>query len=185
MWTWRPYRVGHTRAEFPGLQAGLEPGINELDPTDPRAGAAGVWRRGPGPSELVTYSFDLDIGEVALGHRLFARGISLTDDNLILEWAFVPEVAEEEHGEVWPNMRYGADVSPPFWNQTVSDWDVFERPVPEARYAWIDFFHPDFDWMAHFDGRGQPDGDYLRNRIARLTFDLKSGQAQILRAGLD
>jgi hypothetical protein len=56
---------------------------------------------------------------------------------------------------------------------------VFERPVPEARQAWIDFFHPDFDWMGHFDHLGQPDGDYLGNRIARLTFDLKTGQARI------
>lgn len=34
-------------------------------------------------------------------------------------------------------------------------------------------------WNQAFDRHGQPDGDYLRNRIARLTFDLKTGEAQI------
>jgi len=97
--------------------AGLQPGINEVE--------AGVRLAAPKRSNPVTYSLDLDIGEVALGHHLIARGISLTDDNLILEWAFVPEVAEEAQQEVWPNMNYGADVSPSGWNQVVSDWDVF------------------------------------------------------------
>ena|SRR5690348_12533191 len=55
----------------------------------------------------------------------------------------------------------------------------YERPPLEARYAWFDFFRPDYEWMDHFDQRGQPDSDYLRNRIARLTFDLKTGEAQI------
>jgi hypothetical protein len=51
---------------------------------------------------------------------------------------------------------------------------VYERPPPQARYAWFDFFRPDYVWI------GQPDSDdYLRNRIARLTFDLKTGEAQI------
>lgn len=50
---------------------------------------------------------------------------------------------------------------------------MYERPLPEARHAWFDFFPPDYGWI------GQPDSDYLRNRIARLTFDLKTGEAQI------
>lgn len=69
----------------------------------------------------------------------------------------------------------GADVSPPGWNQGRSDFDVFERPVPEARHAWFGFFRPDCDWL------GQPASGYLRNRIARLTSDLKTGEAQIQR----
>jgi hypothetical protein len=171
---WRPNRVRRSRTlprDWPYVTAGLRPGINEV----------GASARPPAlePREWVTHPLDLDIGDVALGHHLIVHGITLTDDNLILEWTFVPEVAEEEHGEVWPNMRYDADVSPPGWGQAVADWDVFERPVPEARHAWIDFFHPDFDWMGHFDRLGQPDSDYLRNRIARLTFDLKTGQARI------
>jgi hypothetical protein len=176
---WRPYRVRRARAMPHGWDAGLRPGINELDPTDPRLGAAGVRIAAPKPRGRVTHPLDLDIGEVALGHHLVVRGISLTSENLILEWAFVPEVAEEASGEVWPNMNYGADVSPPGWNQGVSDWDGFERPVPEARHAWLDFFHPDYDWMGHFDRRGQPDSDYLRNRIARLTFNLNTAEAHI------
>lgn len=51
--------------------------------------------------------------------------------------------------------------------------------MPAARYAWVDFFRPDYDWMGHFDRHGQPDSDYLRNRIARLIFDLKTGEAVI------
>ena len=177
-WIRRPRGRG-AGAMPPGLHVGPPPGINELDPTDPRFAAVTAWAAAEALATPVTYSFDLDIGEVALGHHLIARGISLTGQNLILEWAFVPEVAEEDHAEVWPNMSYDADVSPRGWNQGVSDWDVFERPVPEARYVWIDFFHPDFDWMGHFDRRGQPDDDYLRNRIARLTVDLKTGEAQL------
>jgi hypothetical protein len=78
-------------------------------------------------------------------------------------------------------MRYGADVSPPGWNQGCSDAEVYERPVPAARYAWFDFFRPDFDWMDHLDRRGQPDSDYLRNRVARLIFDPRTGQARVER----
>jgi hypothetical protein len=37
--------------------------------------------------------------------------------------------------------------------------------------------------MGHFDRSGQPDSDYLRNRIARLTFDLKTGEAQVEKSG--
>jgi hypothetical protein len=54
-----------------------------------------------------------------------------------------------------------------------------ERPPPGARYAWFDFFRPDYEWMDHFDRDGQPNGDYLRNRISRLTFDLNTGRAQV------
>ena len=60
-------------------------------------------------------------------------------------------------------------------------FDMFERPVPKARQAWFDFFQPYYDWYVHFDRHGQPDDDYLRNRVARLTLDLKTGAAQIER----
>jgi hypothetical protein len=79
--------------------------------------------------------------------------------NLLVDWAFVPEVPEERRGELWPNMSYDADVSPRGWNQGVSDFGGFERPVPEARRAWLDFFRPDYDWKGHFDRHGQPDSD--------------------------
>jgi hypothetical protein len=128
-------------------------------------------------SDPRTYSLDLDIGEVADGYHLIVRGISLTGANLVVDWAFVPELAEEVH--LWPVMSYDADVSPRGWNGWVSDFGGFERPVPEARYAWVDFFRCGYDWMGHFDRSGQPDGDYLRNRIARLIFDLKTGEAAI------
>jgi hypothetical protein len=101
----------------------------------------------------------------------------VTDDHLLFDYAFVPELAEE--AEVWPNMNCGADVSPPGWNQGCSNAEVYERPVPEARHAWFDFFRPDDEWMGHFEPPGQPDGDYLRNRMARLTFDVNTGLAHI------
>jgi hypothetical protein len=124
-----------------------------------------------------TYSLDLDIGEVADGYHLIVRSISLTGAMLVVDWAFVPELAEKAH--LWPNMSYDADVSPRGWNHWTSDFGGFERPVREARYVWFDFFRPDYDWILHFDRHGQPDSDYLRNRIARLIFDLKTGEAVI------
>jgi hypothetical protein len=141
----------------------------------PRSGEASASKR----SDPVTYSVALDIGEVADGFHLVVRSISLTDDQLLFDFVFVPEVPEERRLELWPNMSYDADVSPPGWNQGCSDAEWYERPVPEARHAWFDFFRPDYEWMGHFDRHGQPDGDYLRNRIARLTFDVKTGQARI------
>ena len=62
------------------------------------------------------YPLDLDIGEVALGYHLIARSVSLTDENLFFEYAFVPEPTEEARQEVWLNMFYDADISPPDWN---------------------------------------------------------------------
>ena len=136
------------------------------------AGYVGVKRPSP-----VTYSLDLDIGEVADGYHLVVRSISLTAENLLFDYMFVPERTEE--AEVWPNMTYGADVSPPGWNQGWSEGEVYERPVPEARYAWFDFFRPDYDVESYGLLCPPPGSDYLRNRIARLTFDLRTGKAQI------
>jgi hypothetical protein len=125
----------------------------------------------------ITYPLDLDIGEVADGYHLIVRSISLTDENLFIECAFAPELAEE--AEVWPNMFYDADISPPDWNYVAGGYDYqYARPPREARHAWFDFFSPDFEWDEHLDAAG-PDSDYLRNRIARLTFDLKTGEARI------
>jgi hypothetical protein len=77
-------------------------------------------------------------------------------------------------------MFYDADISPPNWNYMGAWGDVqYARPPLEARYAWFDFFRPDYEWMDDFDRREQPDSDYRRNRVARLTLDLKTGEAQI------
>jgi len=168
----RPYRVRHARAMPPGwpdATADPRPGISEVE--------ASVRTPAPEPRSRRTYSLDLDIGEVADGYHLIVRSISLTGENLLFDYAFVPERTEE--AEVWPSMNYGADVSPPGWNQGWSEGEVYERPVPEARHAWFDFFRSDYDWVGHFHRRGGPDGDYFRNRIARLTLDLRTGEAQI------
>jgi hypothetical protein len=162
-----------------GWQAGLQPGINEVDPADPRFEAMRVGSAARKPSESVTYPLDVDIGEVAPGHHLIVTSISLTGESLLFDFAFAPEVPEDARGELWPNMHYGADVSPRGWSQAWSDAEVYERPVPAATYAWFDFFPPDFDWLGHIVRRGEFDSDYLRNRIARLTFNLKTGQSQI------
>jgi hypothetical protein len=173
---WRPYRVRHARAMplgWPKATVGLRPGINEI--------AASVPIMVPEPLSWVTYSLDLDIGEIALGHHLIVRSISLSAKDLLFESDFLPELADDA-GEVWLNMYYDADIPFSNWDYIGCGWDIqYERPPLEARYAWFDFFRPDYEWMDHFDGPGQPDSDYLRNRIARLTFDLKTGEAQIER----
>jgi hypothetical protein len=133
----------------------------------------------PPPKPEVMYPLDLDVGEVALGYRLIARSVSLTDEDLYFEFAFAPERTEEARKEVWLNMFYDADISPPDWNYVgVGEEVQYARPPLAARYAWFDFFPPDFVWEEHLDARG-PDSDYLRNRISRLTVDLNTGEAHI------
>jgi hypothetical protein len=126
-------------------------------------------------SDPVTYPLDLDIGEVADGYHLIIRRVYLMAEMLVVDWAFVPELAED--ADLWPNISYDADVTPRYWNGWRVDFDGFPRPVPEARYVWFDFFQPYYDWMLHFDRHGQPDEDYLRNRISRLILDLRTGEA--------
>ncbi len=81
------------------------------------------------PEPEVTHSLDLDIGEVANGHHLIVRSISLTDRNLLCEYAFVPELTEEDN-DPFVNMSYDTDVSPPGWNNACSEGEVYERPAP-------------------------------------------------------
>jgi hypothetical protein len=124
------------------------------------------------------HPLDLDVGEVADGYHLIARSISLSAEHLLFEFAFAPEPAGE--AEVWLNMFYDADISPPNWDCIVAGNDVqYARPPLKARYAWFDFFRPEYEWMGDFDRRDRPDSDYQRNRIARLTFDLRTGEARI------
>ena len=46
--------------------------------------------------DSVRYSFDIDVGEIDLGHRLIARSITLWNDRLFFEYAFVPGITPEE-----------------------------------------------------------------------------------------
>lgn len=163
---------------LPDAGASLPQGISEV-PLGAGWGEAIIAAEDRKRVNPVTYPIDLDVGDVADGYHLIVRSISLTDNALLFDFAFLPEVPEERRGELWPNMNYGADVEPPGWNQACSEGEEYERPVPQAKQAWFDFFRPDFVWMGHFDRRGKPDSDYMLNRIARLTFDLKTGQAQI------
>lgn len=169
---WQPYRVRQARAMprgWPHATADLPPGINET--------AASARTPAPTPENWAAHPLDLDIGEVADGYHLIARSISLSAKHLLFEFAFAPE--RTEGAEVWLNMSYGADT-PTSQNYIGAGNDVqYARPPLTARYAWFDFFRPDYDWLGHLDRRGQPDSDYLRNRIARLTFDLKTGEAQV------
>ena len=145
---------------WPYAAGRLLPGINEV-PASARAPA-------PAPETWVTHPLDLDIGEVADGYHLIARSISLSAKDLLFEFAFAPEPTVE--AEVWLNMSYTADV-PVSQDYIGAGNDVqYARPPRKARYAWFDFFRPDYEWMGHFDRSGQPDSDYLRNRVARLTF---------------
>jgi hypothetical protein len=172
--TWRPVRVrrsGSMPQGWPYAAGRLPPGINEA--------AASARAPAPAPQTWVTHPLDLDIGEVADGYHLIARSISLSAKDLLFEFAFAPEPAGE--AEAWLNMSYTADV-PVSQDYIGAGNDVqYARPPRKARYAWFDFFRPDYEWIVHVDwgGSGQPDSDYLRNRVARLTFDLRTGQAQI------
>jgi hypothetical protein len=145
----------------------------------------------PAPGGSIRYSLELDVGEVALGHRLVVRGISLTAERLFFDYAFVPGVTEAEQSDVFLNMFYDADVSPADWNYedcwgpleggAFTEGDVhYTRPPLAARCAWFDFFRPDFVWEEHLGRRG-PDADYLANRISRLTVDLRTGAAKVER----
>jgi len=155
--------------DWPYAAAEVPPGINEV--------AANARTPAAKPETWVTHPIDLDIGEVADGYHLVARSISLSAKDLRFGFAFVPEWAEGV--EVWLNMSYSADM-PTSQDYVGAGNEVqYARPPLKARYAWFDFFRPDYEWMGHFDRHGHPDNDYLRNRIARLTFDLKTGQAQI------
>ena len=157
MWRWRARKL--TR----------RPGISEM--------AVNARIAALKPETWVTHPIGLDVGEVADGCHLIARSISLSATYLLFEFAFVPEPAEG--ADVWLNTCYGADL-PVSWNYVGAGDDVqYERPPLAARYAWFDFFRPDYEWMDHFDRSAQPDSDYLRNRIARLTFDLKTGEARV------
>jgi hypothetical protein len=129
------------------------------------------------PVSLVEYPLDLDVGEVADGYHLIFRRISLYAKDLLCEFAFAPEPAED--AEVWPNLCYTADI-PVSQDYIGAGYDLqYARPPRKARYAWFDFFRTDYEWMEHFYDHGQPDDDYLRNRVSRLTFDLRTGQASL------
>ena len=153
---------------WPPAAAGLPSGISEV------AGSART--RVPAPETWVTHPFDLDIGEVADGYHLIARSISLSAKHLLFEFAFAPEPAKG--AGVWLNMSFTADIPTSQDYIGIGNDVQYARPPLKARYAWFDFFRPDYEWMGHFDRGGRPDSDYLRNRVARLTFDLKTGEAQ-------
>ena len=151
--------------------AGFEPGINEV--------AAPAWARAPEPENWVTHDLGLDIGEVAEGYHLVARSISLSAANLLFTFAFDPERAEG--ARVWLNMAYLADVPVSGDYIGAGDEVQYERPPAKARFAWFDFFRPDYEWYGHYDRHGQPDADGRRNRVARLTFDLRTAETRVER----
>jgi hypothetical protein len=49
-----------------------------------------------------TYTLDLDIGELADGHHLIVRSVSVSA-NLLVDWVLVPEPAEG--ADLWPEIR--------------------------------------------------------------------------------
>ena len=167
-----PHRIQHAQtapADRPDAAVVRSPGINEV--------AASARTQDPAPPlAWVTHPLDLDIGEVADGYHLIARSISLSAKHLRFEFAFAPE--RTEGAGVWLNMSYGADIPTSQDYIGAGDEVRYARPPLKARYAWFDFFRPDYEWYGRWDRSGQPDSDYLRNRIARLTFDLKTGEAQ-------
>lgn len=154
------------RPGWPRAPVRLPPGINEVAP-GARAPVAETW---------VTHPLDLDIDGVADGFHLIARSVSLSAKHLRFGFAFTPEPSNG--AEAWLNMSYGADT-PAGQDYIGAGNEVqYTRPPLKARYAWFDFFRPDYDWLGHFYRDGGPDCDYYRNRIARLTLDLKTRQAR-------
>ena len=137
---WQSLCVRRARATSPGwpdAAVGERLGIWEAPATAPAAP--------PVPPASVTYQLDLDIGEVADGYHLIASSVSLWPDDLLFEYAFSPGLTDEARGRVWLNMFYDADVSPSNWDYVGAEGDVqYKRPPPEARYAWFDFFPPDY-----------------------------------------
>lgn len=121
----------------------------------------------------ITYPLDLDLGDIYRGHHLIIRSVSLTDQYVLPDFGYAPEVPDDAGYGLWPNMTYDADVSPPGWNTAWIDGEMYDRPVPEARYAWFDFYPRDYIWY-------EPDSNNEENRIARLVIDLKTWQAQVL-----
>jgi hypothetical protein len=151
----------------------VPPGINTVDPAHARIQYSAL------SGTEITYSLNLDIGEIGRGHHLIAQSVTLTDEHLYFVYAFAPERTGEIGAEIWLNMAYGADDSPPDANYTGAGDEVrYDRPSLQAKYAWFDFFHPDYEWMDHI-GRHGPDADYLRNRISRLTVILSTGEAHL------
>jgi len=168
--------------------------------SEPPTGGFGIWisdsaddePEAPDDSEHIEYEFDVDVGDVAPGHRLFARGVCLFSDQLSLNYAWVPGL-KHHYGEgpvdIWPNVWYDADVSPPDQTMTgaygpcdggpVTEGRFqYSRPCAGARYAYFDFFKPEFDPLEHVDRDWRPDAEYLKNRVSRLTVDLESGHAE-------
>jgi hypothetical protein len=131
----------------------------------------------PAPETWVTHPLGLDVGEIADGYHLIARSICLSAKYLLFEFAFAPERAEG--AQAWLNMCYSADV--PVSNDYIGAGDdvQYERPPRKARHAYFDFFRTDYEWMIPYYDSGPAHSDYLRNRVSRLTFDLKTGQAQL------
>jgi len=70
---------------------GLPPGISEAS-VRIAASESPIW---------VMYSLGLDIGEVALGYHLIARSIFLWAEDLLFEYAFLPELTWGQRG--WLN----------------------------------------------------------------------------------
>jgi hypothetical protein len=88
------------------------------------------------------------------GYHLIARSISLSARHLLFEFAFAPE--RTRGAEVWLNMSYTADI-PTSQDYIGAGNDVqYGRPPLKARYAWFDFFRPDYEWMGHFHPVGSP-----------------------------
>jgi hypothetical protein len=169
---WHPHQARNARSKphgWPTAPEGLQSGISE----------GGEIIRAALPEPLVTWSLNLDVGEVAPGYHLIARSVSLYANDLLFEYAFSPELTEEAHREVWLNMSYTSDIPVSQDYIGAGDGMQYERPPLKARYAWFDFFRPDYEWYGHWDRHGQPDSEYQRNRISRLTVDLRTGEAGI------
>jgi len=135
--------------------------------------------RGPDVPGCLDYSFDLDVGELACGHRVITRGICLHGGALVLRYEFAPGVTagEERRTGLLFDADYDAYVPTSYdgamlgamarleGGATTAGSRSFPLPPPQARRVWFDFFAAGDDGNEH--------------RVSRLTIDLASGQAWI------
>jgi hypothetical protein len=149
---------------------------------------------GPPPADLdcPQYRLSLDLGEVAVGHRLIADGLCLHDDCLTLFYSFTGPAPTEpfEPAALHLNAWYDADVSPDSGDfrgafglsgdgRRIAGNISYQAPPADATTAWLDIFPVGFDTTMHVDKDWTPDDDYLRGRVSRLTIDLTRRTASV------
>lgn len=127
----------------------------------------------PAHRHCTDYLADLDVGELAPGHRLRVRGICLYAGRLWLHYVWRPGItaAMGEDSGVWLTVEYHAgtachadcDGSYDTSGGASSAGEIgYTRPPPGTRTVWFDLFATTDDSREH--------------RVTRRTIDLATGR---------